>query len=418
MNKIAPLQDFDDPTFDPYSASDASAGTDVTDPWPRLRELAEKSPVMEGDFREVMGLPADQTLRPGDRLFLIFNGEDVRYILANPDIFTNEHIARMVTATFGRQALSTLDPPEHTRFRRIYQKAFLPMNVAKWDEEFIVPAINELIDTFADKGRTDIMHAFVSKYPFDVIFRQLALPSSGIRTFQKLAVALQLAQVDPVHGHEAHDKLGVYLKALLDERRRNPGPDLISVLGTVELDGERIPDESIVSFFRLILGAAGDTAYRTTGSLLVALLKERPDQFEMVKADRSLIPVAIEEALRWEGPVSILHRTAARDVELSGAKIPKGAIIQAVSGMANRDPAVYANPERYDLTRPFPRPHLGFGAGPHICLGQHLARIEMAKAVNILLDRLPKLRLDTDFPPPVIVGSFMRAPREIHVQFD
>jgi cytochrome P450 len=246
----------------------------------------------------------------------------------------------------------------------------------------------------------------------------MALPASEIRTFHKLAVALQLSQVDPVHGHEAHDKLGTYLQALLDERRRNPGTDLISVLGTVELDGERLPDESIVSFFRLILGAAGDTAYRTTGSLLVALLKERPDQLEMIKANRALIPQAIEEALRWEGPVSVDWRTAAKDVELSGVKIPKGAIVQVVAGIANRDPAIYADPDRYDLTRPFPRPHLGFGAGPHICLGQHLARIEMAKAMNTLLDRFPNLRLNLDYPPPLIVGSMMRVPRRVYVRLN
>ena len=371
---------------------------------------------MEGDFREVMGLSKDQTLVAGDRLFLVFKSEDIRHIFDSPEVFTNDHVARMVTPTFGRAALSTLNPPEHSRYRRIYQRAFLPANVMSWNDQFIEPAITSLIDQFANQDRVDLMDVFVSKYPFDVLFRQMALPQSQIRTFHKLAVALQLSQVDPVHGHEAHDKLGAYLQALLDERRANPGTDLISVMGTVEQDGERLPDESIISFFRLILGAAGDTAYRTTGSLLVALLKERPDQLEMVKADRSLIPQAIEEALRWEGPVSVDWRTAAQDVVLSGVKIPKGAIVQVVAGMANRDPAVYRDPDRYDLTRSFPKPHLGFGAGPHLCLGRHLARIEMAKAMNILLDRFPNLRLDSDYPPPTIVGSMMRVPRRVCVR--
>jgi cytochrome P450 len=418
MNKVAPLQDFDDPTYDPFVVGDASYGNEILDPWPMFRDMAAKTPVIEADFRKLMNLPEDLTLTPGDRLFIVFDSDAVRGIMTNPELFTNAHIARMITPIVGRLALSSFDPPEHTRYRRLYQRAFLPTNVATWNEAFIAPAINDLIDTFIDQGRVDIMATFVSKYPFDVIFRQMGLPPAEGRLFHKLSIAMQLAQVDPAHGQEAHDKLGAYLKALLDERRRNPGNDLISVLGTAELDGERLPDDSVISFFRLILGAAGDTAYRTTGSLLVALLSERPDQFEMVKANRALIPAAIEEALRWEGPVSVSYRSAARDVEVGGTMIPAGAIVQVVTGMANRDPAVYPDPDRYDLTRTFARPHLGFGAGPHICLGQHLARTEMAKAVNILLDRLPELRLDADYPRPAIVGAFMRAPRRIHVRFD
>ena len=417
MSTVAPLEDFDDPAFDPFSASDHSYGNEIIDPWPMLRELAQQG-VVEGDFRKVMGLPADLSLLKGDRLFMVFNSDDVRRILTNADLFTNDYIARITGTTFGRLALGGLNPPEHTRYRRLFQKAFLPQNVAPWNELYIAPAVNELIDTFLDRGHVDLMQAFVSKYPFDVIFRQLDLPPDEVRTFHKLSVALQLAQTDPSHGHEAHIKLGVYFKALLDERRRHPGTDLISTLGTVEIDGERLSDEALLSFFRIILGAAGDTAYRTTGSLLVALLAERPDQFELVKADRSLVPAAIEEALRWEGPVSISYRNAARDVEIGGVKIPAGAIIQAITGMANRDPALYPDPDRYDLTRPSRRTHFGFGAGPHICLGQHLARIEMATAMNILLDRLPKLRLDSRHPRPVIVGSTMRAPRHLHVRFD
>jgi cytochrome P450 len=417
MNSIAPLQDFDDSVFDPFSASDHSYGNEIVDPWPMLRQLAAQG-VVEADFRKVMGLPPDLSLVEGDRLYMVFDSEDVRRVLSNPDLFTNDYLARVTGPTFGRLSLGGLNPPEHTRYRRLFQKAFLPQNVASWNDLYIAPAINDLIDTFIDRGRVDLMEAFVSKYPFEVIFRQLDLPPGEVRTFHKLSVALQLAQTDPSHGHEAHIKLGIYFKALLNQRRQNPGTDLISVLGTVELDGERLSDEALISFFRIILGAAGDTAYRTTGSLLVALLAERPDQFALVKADRALIPAAIEEALRWEGPVSLSYRNAARDVEISGVKIPSGAIIQAITGMANRDPAVYPDPDRYDLTRPPRRAHFGFGAGPHICLGQHLARLEMAQAMNILLDRLPKLRLDPDYPRPVIVGSTMRVPRRLYVRFD
>ena len=416
MNSIAPLKDFDDPTFNPYSAAEDSYGADIVDPWPKLRELEARGPVLEADFRQEMGMPKDMTSK-GERVFMVFKSEDIRFVYTTPEIFPNAYGANFAK-TFGELSLPALNPPEHTRYRRLFQRAFLPHIVASWADEVISPVINDLIDKFIDRGRVDLMEAFVIKYPFEVVFRHLGLPPTETETFQKLSVALQLPQSHMAFAREAHDKLGEYFKALLDERRRNPGRDLISVLAAVELDGERLPDEAVISFLRAILGAAGDTAYRTTGNMLVALLCERPDQFEAVKANRALIPAAIEETLRWDGPINLGPRLVARDVELSGVKIPAGSMVQIITGIANRDPSVYPDPDRYDLTRDVPRSHFGFGGGPHLCLGQHLARIEMARAMNILFDRLPKLRLDEEYPRPVIAGSTMRAPRHLHVRFD
>jgi cytochrome P450 len=138
----------------------------------------------------------------------------------------------------------------------------------------------------------------------------------------------------------------------------------------------------------------------------------------MVKKDRSLVPKVVEETLRWEGPTSMSVRTVRKDVELHGVKLPAGSILQIVLGLANRDPAIYpGDPTAFDLTRPQPRPHVAFGAGPHMCLGQHLARLEMSHALNILMDRLPNLRLDPDYPKPEIHGALMRRPKELRVRF-
>jgi cytochrome P450 len=166
------------------------------------------------------------------------------------------------------------------------------------------------------------------------------------------------------------------------------------------------------------MNAAGDTTFRSTGNLLVHLLSDRPDQFEMLKKDRSLLAKAIEETLRLEPPVNYSYRTAVRDVEIGGVKIPKGSLITTMQGYANRDPGVYPDPDRFDMLRPTPRMHLAFISGHHICLGQHLARLEMTRALNILMDRFPKLRLDPDTPKPEIRGNAMRCPRHIHVRFD
>src|SRR4030095_12699116 len=154
-----------------------------------------------------------------------------------------------------------------------------------------------------------------------------------------------------------------------------------------------------VSFLRQLINAAGDTTYRATSILLAGLLTH-PDQFDAVRRDRSLIPQAIEEALRWDGPVLVASRTAARDTRLGGIDIPRDAILAVASGSANRDPSRYADPDAFDIFRKRGHRHFAFAYGPHVCIGQHLARVEMTRALNAVLDRLPGLRLDPDMPPP------------------
>ncbi len=190
----------------------------------------------------------------------------------------------------------------------------------------------------------------------------------------------------------------------------------MSLLAHAEVDGEYLPEEILVSFLRQLVNAGGDTTYRATSMLLTGLLTH-PDQLEAVRKDRSLIPQAIEEALRWDGPVLIATRTPSLDAELCGVKLPAGACLSVASGSANRDPSRFENPDRFDIFRRKQR-HFAFAFGPHVCIGQHLARVEMTRALNAILDHLPNLRLDPDMPPPRIQGTMMRVPRRIHVRFD
>jgi cytochrome P450 len=417
MGHIPKLENFSNPNYNPDVPDELAYG-DALDPWPMLHDLAKRAPVMEGDFRELMGMAPDTTMI-GKRVFLVLGYDEIREVLSNQDNFGMQHHLDGLAQTFGSHSLTVLDPPHHPRYRRIFQKAFLPHVVGTWSGEYIEPVINDLIGGLEPAGRCDLMEAFVRPYPFEIIYRQLRLPPGETDIFYRLSMALTLYIVDFASAREAHDKLGEYFQALVDDRRANPGgTDLISVLANVEVEGERLPDAVLRSFFRQLMNAAGDTTYRSTGSLLVGLLSERPDQFEMVKKDRSLVAKAIEETLRWEGPINYTIRGARRDTVLSGVKIPKDAIIQVVTGITNRDPAIFENPDIFDLTRPMPRSHLAFAAGPHVCLGQHLARLEMGRALNILMDRLPKLRLNPDYPKPQIRGNQSRRPRNLHVRFD
>ncbi|MFV0409348.1 MAG: cytochrome P450, partial [Paracoccus sp. (in: a-proteobacteria)] len=317
--------------------------------------------------------------------------------------------------SFGR-SISTMDAPEHPRFRRIFQKAFLPQTVAAWGDEIVDPVVSDLMDKFVGRGEADLVQEFTLHYPFHIIYRQLALPPEDVGIFHKLAIAQTVVAVDVEHGVEASRKLGAYFKSLIAERRENPGDDLISALAHAEVDGDYLPGEVLISFLRQLVNAAGDTTYRATSVLLSALLRH-PEQLEAIRQDRSLIPQAIEEAVRWDGPVLMQSRYTSTATTLGGVEIPAGAFIDVVAGSANRDGTKFPDPDQFDIFRKPQHRHFAFAFGPHVCIGQHLARVEMTRALTAILDKLPNLRLDPDKPAPEIHGSMMRVPHSIHVQF-
>ena len=186
-----------------------------------------------------------------------------------------------------------------------------------------------------------------------------------------------------------------------------------------ELDGEQLGDEEIFSFLRLLLPAGAETTYRATGSFLYGLLTN-PDQFDALRADRSLMTQAIEESIRWEGPLLITSRESAQDAELGGVTIPKGAMVVVNIGSANHDETRWDRPDDFDLFRE-PQPHIAFGTGVHMCLGLHLARMEMATSINRLLERCPNLRPDPDrwdSDDVHIHGQRFRSPTTLPVRFD
>jgi cytochrome P450 len=397
MGAIAPIVDFDDKAYDPF-AIDSQAYGDIEDIHSVLVRLRERAPIHRGDYVSLIGWVNDPNYDSGLQ-FTVLGAEEVTIVDGDPETYSIDVYEHSIGQTFGR-TLSLLKPAEHVRIRRVFQKAFLPNTVAKWGDKLVSPVVNGVIDRFAHRGEANLAEEFTVKYPFEIIYRQLALPERDIATFHKLAVALnQTYGHFLVYGREASRKVGRYITDLIAERRENPGDDLVSLLIQSEIDGDRIPDETIVSFLRQLLNAAGDTTYRGTGSLLVGLLRN-PRMLEEVRADRSLIPIAIEETLRWEGPVAVHFRLTTKDVTLGGMDIPKGAIINVCTAAANR--------ER----------HFGFGYGPHMCVGQHLARLEMTRALNALLDRLPNLRLNPAKPQPRIDGVYMRTPHDINVLFD
>lgn len=410
MADRALIADFDDLAYDPFAADILNFG-DQADPYPRIAALRAAGPVHEGSYRAMMGLP--DPLMPDRKTFTVVGTDEITAAFTDTARFSNAGYQFNLGVTFGR-SITTMDNPEHGRFRRIFQRIFLPQYVKTWGETIVDPVVTDLMAAFLPDGKADLIEQFTLRYPFEVIYRQLDLPPGDVAIFQRLAIA----QTDYVHGDmakEAGRKLGAYFRDLVARRRAAPGDDLISLLAMTEVDGDYLPEEVLVSFLRQLMNAAGDTTYRGTSVLLTALLENR-DQLEALRADRSLIPQAIEEALRWDGPVAVALRMAATDMVLGGVAIPAGSLLDIVAGAANRDPAIWPDPDRFDLFRTR-KPHFAFARGPHICVGQHLARVEMTRALHAVLDHLLDLRLDPDHPAPIVRGSMMRVPRNIHVTF-
>jgi cytochrome P450 len=413
MGAVPRIQDFDDIAYDPFVSDEAAFGA-CADPYPQLAEWLKQRPVHKMDYRAGMGIHPDVTMAGLDH-FLVLGYDAVEKIFLDPVTYSNKTYERNLGISFGK-SVSTMDAPDHPRYRKIFQKAFLPNVVSKWGETLVDPVVDALMDQFSGRGKADLVQEFTHHYPFQIIYKQLNLPPEDVKTFHKLAIAQTVVMFDVAHGTEASHKLGVYFRNLLDERRRNPGDDLVSMLALAEVDGERLPEEILISFLRQLVNAGGDTTYRATSVLLTGLLTQ-PDQLDAIRRNRSLIAQAIEEALRWDGPVLIATRTPTIDTELCGVRIPAGACLSVASGSANRDPSRFEDPDRFDIFRKKHR-NFGFAFGPHVCIGQHLARVEMTRALNAILDRLPNIRLDPNMPPPAIQGTMMRVPKHIHVCFD
>lgn len=354
-----------------------------------------------------------------DAMWEVYTYDLVSQVMRDNVTFPSGSIRDMMSIVMGPYPLVGMDEPEHRRLRNLVAQAFRQRNLAHWDQDLVVPVVDEMIDGFAARGSADLVSEFTYHYPAQVIAAILGLPREDHAFFHPRALAVINVAVRPEEGIVASEELRDYFAGFMEERRRNPGSDIISELVQAELDGERLGDEEIFSFLRLLLPAGAETTYRATGSFLYGLLTN-PDQFDALRADRSLMAQAIEESIRWEGPLLITSRECARDVELGGVTIPAGDFVTVNVGSANHDPTRWDRPEEFDLFRE-PQPHIAFGHGVHMCLGMHLARMEMATAVNRLLDRCPNLRPDPDrwaADDVHIHGERFRSPTTLPVLFD
>jgi cytochrome P450 len=298
--------------------------------------------------------------------------------------------------TLNDHGMLDLEPPDHTRIRRLVSKAFTPRTV-----ERLVPYVRglagELVSGLVAAGGGDLLTDVAEPLPVAVIAEMLGIPKADRAALRPWSAEIcGMYELNPSEetarrAVRASVEFSEYLRELIAARREKPGEDLISGLIAAHDEGDRLTEQEMVSTCVLLLNAGHEATVNATVNGWWALLRH-PAQLAALRADHSLVPTAVEELLRYDTPLQLFERWVLEDIEIDGTVIPRGAELALLFGSANHDPAVFTDPGRLDLTRA-DNPHISFSAGLHYCIGAPLARIELAASMTALLEKAPALAL-------------------------
>lgn len=398
-------------TTNVHTAGTGGQTVDLRDPYPYFADKRRQSGVFRGTVMDYTKTP--QSLLPkSEYSAMSFNA--VNTVFRDGRVFSSKPYDKTIGLFMGPTILA-MEGKKHRDHRNLVSAAFKSRALARWEPEIVRPICNALIDDFIAAGSTDLVRDFTFEFPTRVIARLLGLPDEDVPMFRKRAVQLISYHVNYERAFEASAALKDYFVEQIEQRKSKPTEDIIGDLVAAEIDGERLSDEAIYSFLRLLLPAGLETTYRSSGNLLY-LLMTHPDQFAAVQADHSLIGQAIEEGLRFETPLTTVQRFTTEDTELEGVSIPARSVVGVCIGSANRDETRWERSEEFDIFRKA-TPHISFAAGEHTCLGLHLSRLETRVAVECLLSRLTNFSLLTD-DDPHIHGQPFRSPTALPVTFE
>jgi len=394
------------------------------------REKRKSTPVMEGDFMASLSVPTHAGQRHSHPTYAVFKYNDIKSVLQDAATFTSGFIAKGLGTFFGGDGLIiiAMDGEQHRKARGLLQPVFTPQSVNPWRAEIERSIREEFIAPLVPNKRADLMD-FALYFPIRVIYALIGFPQENIGDFYEYAAMgltiLAGPKNDPAEEEAARQNAvaasqGLYdavIKLVAQRRAEGAGgDDLISRLIRAEFEDRRLDDMEIATFVRSLVAAGGETTTRTFSSVMTLLL-QRPELVARVRDDRSLVPKLIDEAIRFEPTSTVKVRQAARDVEIGGVKIPQGALVQCVIASANRDEEIFENADEFDIDRKL-KPSFTFGYGPHMCIGQFVAKLELSAAVNAVLDLFPNVRLDPDQPAPEIQGGQLRGASSIPVIWD
>src|SRR5215207_2894337 len=316
----------------------------------------------------------------------------------------------------GHQMMLMMDPPRHTRYRRLVNNRFTPRAAVRLEER-IEGLARRIVDEVIERGSCDLVTDIAGELPSFVVAELMVLPLDDGRRLYELTEIIHTAPTALPEGamEAAVGEMFAYSSGVIAEKRARPGDDLSSALLQSEVDGSPLDDIDFNLFFLLMVDAGGDTTRNLVSGGMLALF-DHPGERARLDADpEGLLSSAVEEMLRWVSPVVYMRRTARRDSEIAGQKIASGDKVVMYYGSANRDPSVFDEPERFDVART-PNDHVAFGGGgPHFCLGAHLARIEIKALFRELLARIPDL--EPDGPVEWLPSNFISGPKHMPVRY-
>lgn len=346
--------------------------------------------------------------------FAAVSWEAALKVYLNPKIFAS----KVYKPTFGHWGpiLTTMDRPEHTKYRAIVQTGFSPQAVGKYREKIINPVLTRRFNDIKANGKADLVRELTALYAYEITSTITGFPREDMLYIADLFEHAHQVNTDPEGAAKANAEIKVYAQRQIDARRVEPQDDLISMMIRSEIDGRPVDNEHLVGLTTNLMIAGIDTVFKQSG-LIIYLLLTFPDQFDLVKSDRSLIPQFVEEAMRYQGLGNVQARQATQDTELLGVHIPKNGVIFTMHGITHRDASRWSDPDKLDIMRE-QRPHMLFSSGAHTCLGKEVARATLACLVEHLIDDLPNLRFDPDHPTPRVTGWTLRAPLTLPVVWD
>jgi len=382
----------------------------IGQPHDQYRWLREQAPVFwheEPDGRGFWAITRHADVWAVDRDFQAFSSEPT-ILIADPPPGQGQG--------FGPyKMMLMMDPPEHTAFRKLIRQEFT-LPAARLREDRIKALARQIVDAVIESAQCDFVAEVAGEMPSFVIAELMGLPLNDGRELYKLTETIHTAPeaLPPGAGAAAVAKMFEYGSSVIAEKRVRPADDLASRLLACEVDGRKLEDVEFLLFFLLLVDAGGDTTRNLLSGGLLALM-EHPGQLAWLMADLpERLPLAREELLRWTSPVIYMRRTARRDIELAGQQIKEGDKVVMYFGAANRDPAAFSVPEALDLARE-PNPHIAFGTGPHGCLGQHIARIEIDAMLFEVLSRMTDFELAR--PPEWLPSNFISGPKTMPLRF-
>ncbi|MEX2157844.1 MAG: cytochrome P450 [Dehalococcoidia bacterium] len=377
------------------------------DPYPAYAYLRQEHPVYR--------------IEPLGGVYALSRYDDVNFALNHPELFSSTGFTetRIHEEDGPVTMLIFADPPDHTRLRNLVNRGFTPKMIADLEPR-IREVTRELIDRIVAQGETDLIADLAMPLPTTIIAEILGVGPERKDDFKRWSdwIVREFLQPIPEEEKEAQQRdmtaFTEYFEAVVEDRRASPQDDLISALVRAETEQQALTPHELLVFIILLLVAGNETTTNLIGNAIVTLL-EHPDQLDVLRADPSLLPNAIEEVLRYEAPVQFLLRRATQDVEIGGATIPQGSMTTLLFASANRDGRRFPDGERFDITRDA-QGHVAFGHGIHFCLGAPLARLEGRIALEEVLSRLPGLaRAEDDIE--LVDALFLRGPKRLPLTF-